>query len=168
MLYALGLRGAEANVGFASHAKPYHPALQPQTVMQHFLKGGVAQLQPNLPVVQFDPYDVEKMLEVLQASRIRGLSATGGIKPPQASGPPGQKLTNLVLNEIVAQDPLLAKKYQDFLDEPERASASASGSSKPNSDFFQNPPPGETVANTRVTDKFWLYLLQKYGYILPK
>lgn len=73
MLYALSLRSAESSIAYPSPGGPRSPALQPQAVMHRFLKGGGAQLEYHSPVVQFDPYDGEEIIEALQESRIRGL-----------------------------------------------------------------------------------------------
>ncbi len=149
MLYALNLPGAEADIRHPEFGSPDHPHLGPEAVMTHFLRGGAVQLHPSWPTVTFEPFDVQKMIELLQAARNRGLVSLDG-----HTRQPGPALTHRMLTEFALQDPLLQQTFEDFLSDPRAAN-----------DYFANPSDCENAGNFRLKDTFWLYLLEKYSYI---
>src|SRR5690606_26448228 len=70
MLYSLGLRGHEAEIAHPMLGSPKDPALKPGAVMLRFLKGGKAKLSnDHAPTVNFEAFDVFKMVQLLDESR---------------------------------------------------------------------------------------------------
>lgn len=158
MLYALGLRGGVAPVAYPFCANPSHPILAADQVMNRFLNG------ERLPDgLTFEPYNVDRMVRLLQESWERGLGTRQG---------PGRKLTPLQLREecvvpetlddsgenYVNRDPVLGPELSRIELSQDPAVHAANRHILPATDG--NP------SHYRLTREFWLYLLQKYGYIV--
>ncbi|MFZ9595738.1 MAG: hypothetical protein ACO3A2_06625 [Bdellovibrionia bacterium] len=166
MLYALGLRGAEMQIDYPDFGNPYEKALQPASVMALFLAGGEVHLESldsSLPTIQFEPYTVEKILQLLQASRERALvraRKTGGIASSGLSQDLqsyGRALSHAELTEMALGDEFLAARYRSWIEVSGGAAHDL---------FFIPPREGEDPAAFRLTDQFWLYQLEKTGFIV--
>ncbi len=153
MLYSLGLRGVEAEVAHPVLGDPESSELKPKRVMARFLAGERAQLPHEVAVVEFEAFNVDKMVKLLQQSRERGLMNLPGNRPlhPEVAG---IKLKSAFIQQISLADPILADAYIEFFTDPHA----------PN-DYFVPAPVGEFSGNIRLKDRFWLHLLEANGYI---
>jgi hypothetical protein len=154
MLYSLSLRGSEAEIAYPQLGSPTYPDLQPQAVMKRFLNGERTDLGQSGPMVTFHPYDVQTLVEQLQKARERSFLSLDGRKLLYP-GLPGQKIKASFIQDIAQADAVLSESYVEFVTDADQPNA-----------YFAKAPEGEFVTNYRVTDQFWLHLLEKYGYIL--
>ncbi len=158
MLYSLGLRGTEAEISYPHLGAPSLSELKPGRVMGRFLAGERVQLPyQNYPTVEFESYNVDKMVRLLQESRERARVNEAGtaLIHSHDSLAVGQKLTSHLIQEMAFSDPILADAYTEFFTDMDA----------PN-EYFEKAPAGDHSANFRVKDRFWLYLMEREGYII--
>jgi hypothetical protein len=172
MLYSLGLRGKWTRVRYGGIMGSNHAILASNEVMRRFLNGEAnVRLAQHFPAVTFEAYTVDRMVQLLQATRE---NARPGARPPKGA----RKLrVDMITAECVrcdmnaegewtartdpdgnfiAKDPLLAPLWIAYMNSLVMG---------------EDPPPANTyfevLANghVRLTREFWLHLLDKYGYI---
>ncbi|MFZ9596318.1 MAG: hypothetical protein ACO3A2_09600, partial [Bdellovibrionia bacterium] len=155
MLYSLGLRGNEAQIRYPHLAHGDDEALQPKEVMTRFLTGGEVRLasESSTPLV-LRPYSVRAMVEALHQARERSFingSGTAPLKPRE-----GRPIfSNEMLARVCELDPVLNEKWSTFLEDLEVEN-----------EFFKKRKEGQNDANIQIKPQFWLYLLEKYSYIV--
>ncbi len=153
MLYSLGLRGAEAEVAYPDLGNPELAELKPKRVMARFLAGERTQLSGESAVVEFQAFNVDQMVRLLQSARESGFMNSEGNRPLHSEAV-GIKLKSSLIQQIALADPILADAYTEFFTDPHQ----------PN-DYFAPAPAGEFMGNIRLKDRFWLHLLEANGYI---
>ncbi len=136
MIYALGLRGEEAQVFHYEYGSPSQRELQPGAVMQRFILGGTDDIGFNS--VTFPAYTPQFMVKLLADAYDRGFQGRS-MKTV---------LTNESLTAICREDPYLWEVYEQFADDQVQP-------------FFQ----ATTTAKIHIQEDFWIYLLVKYGYL---
>jgi hypothetical protein len=166
MLYAMGLRGQFAPVMYAGIRQTCSDPLTPARVMRRFLAGGTAgPLQYRSETVNFEAYTIDKMIELLQDAQVRGSSALRTLPPERRAGPKAPM--EFIEDECVfkirdasgevqgmrAEDPVLGPALLHFYGEDVPPPAET---------YFENAP----LIGIKATRAFWLYLLEKYGYIV--
>ena len=165
MLYAMGLRGQFTPVLYAGIARTSEAPLSPAEVMRRFLTGGTAQMTGRPETVDFEAYSIDKMVELLTEAAIRGSSAVSRLPAARRAGP--KVTTEFIDDECVfkvrnaegeveryePQDPVLgpALIYSITMDGP-----------APTETYFEN----DSTYGFRPARAFWVYLLEKYGYIV--
>ena len=154
MLYSLGLKGQESQVSYLYLGDPDDAALQPAQVMERFLRGGEARLQGGLARVRFDAYTVEKMIDLLMTAHERSFVNGTGMRISRAS--PKPHLKGSLFQQFCMDDPVLSGPYENV----------AVTFEEEKNHFFEKAAEGQNAANIQVSREFWLYLLQKYGYVL--
>ncbi|MBI2711245.1 MAG: hypothetical protein HYX41_00075 [Bdellovibrio sp.] len=168
---SLGLRGELVDVQHAQVAELSHPLFTPKAVMTRFLSGDVVRLKTvkGTPTVTFQPYDVQLLVQLLQDSHRRGFVDKQGNKPKNQVA---RILSSALLNQLLQSEKELVDLYGNFLNyialnhgkaQPDAPDADEDLAIK--SGYFLPPNKGDNLANVRLSDSFWLYVLEKYGYI---
>lgn len=164
LLFSLSLNQPPTQILYPSLASPHHPGLQPAAVMERFLRGGDLRLSrdPQHPTLSFEGFDITKMLSLLYQARARSFLNASGTKKLRTSntfdaesGIQEVSLSNEFLEQICFSDPQLQEQYVAFFTDWDAPNA-----------YFAKPEATHYPSNYRVKDAFWLYLLEKYEYIL--
>ncbi len=156
MLYPLGLPGEESGVEYPVLGSFRDRSLQPEGVFLRFFLG-----QQNVTLhsggqrreVDFAPFDLVHFLAALQQTRRNYLEVK-----------PGRQLSDRVLTDWCAADPLLRDEFLEFSENLGRAEAERHTSS-----YFESAAghASRPLLPTQIAlkDQFWIYLLEKYGFI---
>lgn len=165
LLFPLGLRGSFTPLMYAGYGLSRSPVLDSFLVMERFLWGeNAVRLDAHGPAVDFQAYTPERMVEVLQAARRRGMVSADGSRPlyPGETGP--RVKLDLVRNycvelregDYIPRDPVLGPAWEDF----ELMNGMAA-----ENDYFAPAAPGENIVNFRLKPAFWYQVLTRLGYL---
>jgi len=168
MLYAMGLRGSFAPILYPEmgiHTDEQRRFFGPAAVIRRFLLGERGAVMPGHSTpVDFEPFDVECMVRLLQEARERSIASASGTRAASAGNPASLVPNALITAELVdpanynPRDPVLGPKLAEF--EVVNMGTDAN-------EYFLPAPAGESSGNYRLTREFWLHMLRKYNYILP-
>jgi len=168
MLYSLGLRGGFEKLAYPRFGFAGESQFDPKHVMRRFLLGETGVHIPGLhPAhrVDFEPYTVDKMIDLLQAARAHSMRRKRTGQYEHYVGSPASRLSNeLITKELVNPadyspiDPVLGPKLYEF----EVDNGAATGN-----EYFEPALNPSHPNDYRLTREFWLCMLRKYNYIIP-